>query len=450
MNRNNTICALATPTGQSAIATIRLSGSLCKGLIAEIFNKEPKPRYACFAPYKNLNGEILDEVIYTYFQAPHSYTGEDSLEISTHGNPFIIQNIIEDLFARGCSPAENGEYTKRAFLNKKMDLSQAEAVSLMISARSAASLKASQRQLAGELGKRINSYTSNLVDICALVEAYIDFPEDELPEENLNDMLGKMSELIEKLSLMIENSKYSNIIHEGIKLVILGAPNAGKSSILNLLLGSERAIVSDIAGTTRDFISDKINVGKYLFNISDTAGIRNSSDKIEALGIEKALEIAKNADLILLVIDSSESFENFSEDLAKSISKENTLIIFNKADLSQNEATLNVYKDFERLSISSKEGKFSSILKDKICAFIEAKQITPDSDDILVSARHTNSLISAKVAIENAMQMLRDQDASELIASEVRGALDDLGEIVGKVDCEDILGKIFSQFCIGK
>jgi len=448
MISKDTICAMATSTAESAVGIIRVSGSLAATLSKNCFGKIPEARFASLGNYRNLAGDILDNALFIYFENPNSYTGEDSLEIFTHGNPFIMQNILEDLCARGCRYAQAGEFTRRAFQNGKMDLSQAEAVSLLINARNERALKASQRQLAGELGLRINSYSQDLISICALVEAYIDFPEEELPEENSLEILNSLKAFSENLNILITNSKYTNVIHQGINVAIVGEPNAGKSSLLNLLLDSNRAIVSEIAGTTRDFISEKIILGQYNLNLTDTAGIRSSENEIEVLGIKKSFEIIDNADLILIVIDSS-CKSSILEEL-KNLDKSKCLVAFNKSDLIADEKTLSAFSDLESVRISCKNKKDAQLIKDKILNFISAKKIIPQTDDILVSARHCRSLVDARDAAIRAMGLVEENAPAELLASELHSALDSLGEIVGSIDNERILDKIFSSFCIGK
>lgn len=446
---NDTICAPSTPTGESAIAGIRLSGPLCKEIVEKSFGKSAQPRIACLGNYKDISQKTVDSVLYVYFKAPASYTGEDCLEIFSHGNPFIVQKLLDDLVKKGCRMADHGEFTRRAFLNKKLDLSQAQAVSLSISARSQAALTASQKQLAGELGKRINDYTDSLVNVCALVEAYIDFPEDNLPEEDKNRIVALIDDICLKLSNMVANSKYTKAVHNGINLAIIGEPNAGKSSLLNLLLGSERAIVSDIAGTTRDFISEKLNIGDYLFNITDTAGLRNSTDKIEKIGVERAKEAAKAADMILLVVDSSQKPDICEyKDL---VGQNSTLLVLNKRDLPQNDEAMQLLDGVKRVEISCKDALHSAqTLRDAILAFVAEKYIVPQNDDILVSAKNAQNMEFAINSLGAAKKLILDDMPAELAASEIRNALENLGEIVGKVDCEEILDKIFSKFCIGK
>ncbi len=448
---SSTIVALSTPTGESAIAVIRLSGDGCRQLAFDVFGKNLDARKAVYAKYKTINGDILDDVVAVFFKAPFSYTGEDSLEISTHGNPYIVQTMIEDIIARGVQSAQAGEFTRRAFENGKMDLSQAEAVALLIEARSQRSLKAAQKQLSGELGKRINAMSERLLDALALMEAYIDFPEDDLPEEDKSATIAIIDECSQKMTSLIETAKYSPLVHQGLDVVIAGAPNAGKSSLLNLLLGSDRAIVSNIAGTTRDFISEKTSIAGHAINLTDTAGLRGSGDEIESLGIERAMQKIASCDICLLVIDASENSIPDGLDF-NILTQENTIVVLNKCDI-QNSNSAEIEKkfaSFASVKISCKNNQGIDELKNTIEQLINTHHIVAQADDILVSARHAQALQQAKEFLHSATESMQIGAAAELTASDLRASLECLGDIVGKTDNEQVLDRIFSKFCIGK
>ena len=450
---NDTIAALSTPQGESAIALVRLSGADCENIARNAFAKNKiLPRQAHFGTYKNLAGEIIDECVFTLFKASASYTGEDMLEISCHGNPFIVQKLLEDLFARGVRGAHAGEFTRRAFMNDKLDLSQAEAVALVIGARSQRALQASQKQLSGELGKRIANFSDRLMDITALVEAYIDFPEDDLPDEDKQAIFKSADSLATDFTRLIETSKYTHLVHNGINAVIAGAPNAGKSSLLNQLVGNERAIVSSTAGTTRDFISEKIILGNYALNIVDTAGLRTPDGEIEARGIDMAIDKLKLCDIRLLVLDSSDEIPELPDEALSTLSADNTIAIINKCDLPNAKVELfkEKFKDYNPIEISCEKSEGIENLRNAIIKLIETKHITASADDILVSARHAEALERAKDALKLASMKIDMNEPSELVASDLREALNALGEIVGKTDHEQILDRIFSKFCIGK
>lgn len=447
----DTIAALSTPTGESAIAAIRASGDLCLEIALKAFDLKnpPEPRRALRGAYKSLSGAVLDEVLFIYFKAPNSYTGEDMLEIFTHGNPFIVQTILEDLFARGMRLASHGEFTRRAFENMKLDLSQAEAVSLMISARSEKSLEAARKQLDGELSKRINSICDSLVTALAHIEAHIDFSEEDLPPDSYDEPLRELRKVEADTEKLISTSRYGAVLRDGLNVSIIGEPNAGKSSLLNALLGRDRAIVSSIAGTTRDFIVERTSIGGYCVNLTDTAGIRDSSDEIEAEGIRRSLNLAKNADLNLLVIDC-QSPDYSAYELAKNyLGEGNTILVFNKTDIARAEVP-EAFKNFKKAEVSALNQSGIEELKSLIVNFISSKGIRSSSDDVLVSARHSTLLSKALESTKSAIQKIDESAPSELVASDVRDALESVGDIVGRGEREEVLDKIFSTFCIGK
>ncbi|MCX6953140.1 MAG: tRNA uridine-5-carboxymethylaminomethyl(34) synthesis GTPase MnmE, partial [Verrucomicrobia bacterium] len=329
----DTIAALATPAGTAAIAVVRTSGPDTGRLAREIFGAPPLPRVATHADYRDAVGTLLDDVLFTFFQGPRSYTGEDSLEVSCHGNPFIAQKILEDLFARGCRPAEAGEFTQRAFLHGQMDLSQAEAVMDLIHARSERALAAANQQLRGELGRQMETLVGGLLQVLARVEAYIDFPDEDLPPEDREIVARELARLTRETDRLLATSHYGELLRDGIKTVIVGAPNVGKSSLLNRLVGSERALVSPEPGTTRDFIEERIIVGPHCLRIIDTAGLNPSPAPLEKLGMVKTLERAAEADLFLLVLDSTVSGAVLPPDMVTHIRPSNSIIILNKSDL---------------------------------------------------------------------------------------------------------------------
>ena len=279
----DTIVALSTPAGESAIAVIRLSGPACAELAAQIMGrtKALRPRYAHFGNYIDASGAIVDDCVFTYFELGKSFTGEAMLAIAPHGNPLIVQKIMEDLFARGCRPAEPGEFTRTAFLNGKMDLSQAEAVSDLIRARSDRSIEVAQRQLHGSVGRKMSELTDRLLSVMAHLEAYIDFPEEDLPSEDQDGPASDLRKLVVEVSDLIDTQHYTALLHEGIKTLIIGEPNVGKSSLINMLTGSDRSIVSDIPGTTRDYISASLMVGPWRTELLHPAGPHDAGDAID-------------------------------------------------------------------------------------------------------------------------------------------------------------------------
>lgn len=453
MALGDTIVGLATPAGESAIAMIRISGPLCEQLLFTALCQQDhvKPRIATVTWYTDVQKNRVDHILFTYFSQGNSYTGESLIEICCHGNPLIVQKIIDDLLSRGCRHAQPGEFTRTAFLNGKMDLSQAEAVCDLIRARSDRAIEVAQKQLGGALGRKISELTDRLLQISAEVEAYIDFPEDDLPDENQEGPISKINALHSDIESLIETSKYKQLLQSGIKTVIVGPPNAGKSSLLNALLGEERAIVSDIAGTTRDFISEQIMIGPYCIRIMDTAGIHETEEQIEKLGIAKTLEKIKEADLVLLMVDSSLPYPSLDEEVASYLTKENTLLVENKIDLSPALLNQDFLPDFRRARISLKTQEGMTVFRSELEAMLREELFKGTSQEgLIVSARHAAALNVANQALAKAKCALLDQAPTELAASELRLVVEAFGEIVGKIDNEQMLDKLFSTFCIGK
>ncbi|WP_309397322.1 tRNA uridine-5-carboxymethylaminomethyl(34) synthesis GTPase MnmE [Cerasicoccus maritimus] len=452
MPLGETIVAPATPYGESALAVVRVSGPLCPQLAADCLGSElvQNPRLAHLRDYKSLSGKVLDGCLALYFADKRSYTGEPSLELSLHGNPLIVQAVVEDLLARGCRMAEPGEFTRTAFLNGKLDLSQAEAVTDLISARSEKALQVAQRQLDGSIGRRMSAMTDRLLEIIAGVEAYIDFPEEDLPPEDQAGPVAGLATLSQELGELIETSHYKTLLHEGIRTVIMGEPNAGKSSLLNALTGEDRAIVSAEPGTTRDFLTERVMIGSYGLQLVDTAGIRESQGDIERQGIERTLKQIKGADFLLVVVDQSVPPPHFPEAVEARLAEHRVLVVENKTDLPPHPTFQDVLPGHPRVRVSLAQGIALDELRTKIAETLEADRVVPAADDLMVSARHADALSRARASIDGARAGLRDDIPAELAAAGLRDALAGFGEVIGKVDNEDMLDKLFANFCIGK
>lgn len=444
--------ALATPAGESAVALIRLSGPLCSNIAIQAFQRARPAtiRYAHFGRYIDLTGKLLDECIYTLFAAPHSYTGEDLLEIAIHGNPLIAQHLIEDLIQRGCRMAEPGEFTRTAFANDKLDLSQAEAVADLIRARSDQAIRSAQQQLAGAIGKKMHGFTDKLLQVVAEIEAYIDFPEEDLPTEDQTGPANSLLQMSDEMGELIATSHYNAVLKEGIKTVIVGPPNAGKSSLLNTLTGEDRAIVSAEPGTTRDFLTERIIIGPYCIQIMDTAGIHDSDSSLERLGIAKTMEKLTEADFFLVVLDSAKPPPLLPDDALRCFQSNCTLVVENKIDLPGSHTLKTILPACPRVRLSLKTGEGVDTLRHTLVETLENDRVVPNENALIVSARHATALRAAQSAINAARTKLQEGTATELVASDLQLAVEAIGEIMGKIDNERMLDKLFASFCIGK
>jgi tRNA modification GTPase len=445
----DTIAALATPVGTSAIAVVRASGSGVPELAAAIFQESPPPRVARHADYRDSRGQLVDDVLFTFFARPNSFTGEDTLEISCHGNPFIAQKILEDLLARGCRPAEAGEFSKRAFLNGRMDLSQAEAVMDLIHARSERALAAANQQLRGALGRRIEVLIAGLIGVLAHVEAYIDFPDEDLPADDRQKVLAQLAALSTGTAQLLATSQYGLLLRDGIKTVILGEPNAGKSSLLNRLIGRERALVSPDPGTTRDYIEERIIVGSHWLRLIDTAGLNESPSPLERRGIDKTLELATEADLYLWVIDSTRRVPLLAAALGSRMNPANCIAVFNKSDLLVDPGDPSP-AIFQSVRVSALTGAGFETLRQAIAERAEAFSVETGDELIAINARHAHALQEAAANIQRASEKIVAGGHNELVASDLRVVLESLGQISGKIDNERMLDQLFATFCIGK
>ena len=453
MSALDTIVALSSPVGESALAIIRLSGPLCSSLKLETTKRKSglSDRHATLCKYHDISGLVVDEAVFLSFENGASFTGEAVLEIMPHGNPLIIQKILKDLLARGCRAAEPGEFTRRAFLNGKMDLSQAEAVADLIHARSNYSLEVARKQLNGSIGQRMSELTDRLLEILSEIEAYIDFPEEDLPLPSSMGPVADLKALIKEVASLIETNQYASILHDGIKTLIIGAPNAGKSSLINALVGAERAIVSDIPGTTRDFIGSYIMLEAHRVEIIDTAGLHLTKDSIEQQGIDKTLEQAQSADFFLLIMDSSQPPPVLPAAINSILKPNNTIVIENKIDLAGSKTCPDYLKDCLHCPTSITEARGIEEFKNAWSEFLDKNLGLPKSKDaIVLNARHTHALKDALSALVDGLQKLDNHEFSELVAADLRSAIEGFSQVVGKIDNEAMLDKLFQKFCIGK
>lgn len=464
MNTNDTICAIATAQG-GAIGIIRVSGTDAITITNKIFTPANhrtqnlslcKPYTVHFGYIKNNKDEVIDEVLVTLFHAPHSYTGENSVEISCHGSTYILQQVMQLLINNGCRMATPGEYTQRAFLNEKMDLSQAEAVADLIASTSEATHRIAMNQMRGAFSRELSILREKLLHLTSLMELELDFSDHEELEFADRGELKSISEDIERIiSALTKSFKLGNAIKNGIPVAIIGETNAGKSTLLNALVGEERSIVSDIHGTTRDVIEDVININGVTFRFIDTAGLRKTNDTIEKLGIERTYKKINQAEIVLLVIDSTEKQDKTSEIVKNicSLCKEKELIIvYNKSDLATNQsfAQLSKTKNIESISISAKEGYNIEKLKTRL---VELTNIKKASDNVIIitNIRHFEALSKALIVIQRINEGLNLNIPCDLICQDLRQCLSLLSEITGgEITTDEVLGNIFKNFCIGK
>jgi tRNA modification GTPase len=401
-----------------------------------------------------LDGDVVDDVMAVFFAAPNSYTGEDSMEIHCHGNMLIAEKILLDLCAKGCRFAEPGEFTRRAFLNGKMDLCQAEAVADVIHAASERAIRVAQNQLSGALGEKIGTMSKNLLKILAKIEGGIDFPEYEVATSDTlqSEILPMLEDISEKIKDLIDSHRFRASIEGGITAVIFGEPNVGKSSLFNCLLGEDRAIVSEVAGTTRDMISEKVVIGGNVLKIYDTAGLRvGNLCEVERIGIEKAITKLMAAELFLVVVDaSSDKIPQIPSKITNLLHRENTLLVINKIDLGKRNEFTNFLPNVDRVEISGIDHSNSNSLKGKISEMISRNEIFSQRIDISVNGRHVKILHRASENLSTAMKSLQNGDGTEIAASDIRQALEVLGEITGAFDAEKMLDLVFSNFCVGK
>jgi tRNA modification GTPase len=438
----DTIAAISTPFGEGAIALLRLSGPQALEISMAIFRgRKPvaklTPRVQHFGAVYD-GRRKLDEVLLTIFRAPHSYTGEDVVEIACHGGVLVTRRVLEALLQAGARSAAPGEFTQRAYLNHKMDLTQAEAVMDLISAQTDLAMRAASEQLAGNLGQRVFALRETVIALLVNVEAYIDFPDEDIDPDTGERLLLRLDAALEEMSQLLATADRGKVLREGVRTVIYGAPNAGKSSLLNLLLGHERAIVSARPGTTRDVIEETINLGGLPIRLIDTAGVRESDDEIEQEGMKRTWQELARADLALHVFDAS---------LAP-VEKGNgtALTILNKTDLGVHPG----WSDVDAVRISCLKGDGIDTLTEAIVARVAGGSATHRDWSLAINARHADCLRRARNFAEAARSSLIASMSPEFIAEELRGSLDAIGEVVGKTDTEEILGKIFSTFCIGK
>lgn len=458
----DTIAALSTPQGSGSIAVIRLSGEKAISIVEKIAKtKNLKPKQLANRNSHTVhfallveNDVIIDEVVITLFKAPNSYTGEEIVEIACHGSVFIQQQILQLLFKHGARPAQPGEFTLRAFLNGKMDLSQAEAVADLIASNSSTSHQVAMQHMRGGFSNKIEVLRENLVNFASLIELELDFSEEDVEfadRTDLKKLIHTIQSIIEKL---ISSFEVGNVIKNGIPVAIVGKPNAGKSTLLNVLLDDDRAIVSEIPGTTRDTIEDELIIEGVLFRFIDTAGIRTTTDVIEQIGVNKAFEVIKKSAIIIYLFDTHElsrgDLELEINLIREHIGTSQLLVVGNKIDFENLDDLKKEFEDVPSiLFISAKEQSYIDELKKTLVNLFDTRTLNT-TDTIVTNSRHVNSLNKAHEALLKVNEGLSNNIQSDFLALDIRYALEALGEITGQVTNEDLLDNIFSKFCIGK
>ena len=454
MNINDTIVAQSTAFGESALAIVRITGKDAIKIANKVFpNKDLNKVKSHTIHFGNIihNDEVIDEVLVSVFKAPNSYTKENLIEISCHGSSYIIKKIITITINLGARIANKGEFTFRSFLNGNIDLSQAEAVADIISSNSKISHKLAINHIKGVFSNKIKELRKDLIDFSSLLELELDFSEEDVEFANRKKLNETVNEIIDYSDIIIDSFKLNNVIKDGINVIILGKPNVGKSTILNALLNEEKAIISDIPGTTRDIIEDTITIGGNIVRFIDTAGLRNTIDKIEKIGIEKALKKTKEASIILYIIDLNVSnIKSIKSELESKVLKDkNVFIIGNKADLQIKDDVKTYFKSKKHLIISGIKEKDVVKLKKLIENYINLNLIREESS-IMINERHYQLLKKVKNSLINVKNNIKNKSNTDLLAMDVKYALNYLGEITGEITNDEILGNIFSKFCIGK
>lgn len=457
----STIVAISTAPGLGGIGIIRLSGDKCFEVLDKIFKPKNPQKIEEIEGYKMKYGKIInpennnmiDEVLVSYFKAPKSYTSENMCEINSHGGNIILRKILELCLSNGAILAEPGEFTKRAFLNGRIDLTQAEAIIDLINAKSSKEAQESANQLEGYLSKKINEIRENLLDLMVNIEANIDYPEydvEEVSYKNAEEILEGVKLDLEKLSKSFENGK---IIKDGIKISIIGSPNAGKSSLLNRILKEDRAIVTDIEGTTRDLIEEQVIIEGIPFKIIDTAGIRDTDNKVEKIGIEKSKKVAEESDVVIAVFDNSKKLDKQDKEILNIIKNKKAIIILNKIDLkNDNPETLTEIQHSEKfiIKISAKNDIGIDEIYNELIRMFNLNEIESNNDVLITNVRHQNLINKAIVATKESIEELKKMEPIDIVSIKIKEILEDLGEITGNNVSEDLIKSIFSKFCLGK
>ena len=447
----NTVVALSTPRGRGALAVIRLSGPQAITIARQMARIDSfEPRRATLTdlrvPHRD---EVLDQVLLTCFPTPHSLTGEDVVEISCHGSPAIVRRIIDTALSLGAVLAGPGEFTLRALSNGKINLAQAEAIRDLIAAQTDAAVKQAARQLNGELSKALDPFKEKLIEVIVLLESALEFVEDDLPAPQVNRVEEAFDSVIRGVDQLSQSYSAGRLLHDGARVAITGRPNVGKSSLFNSLVRSERAIVTDVPGTTRDTLSESIDIGGVPVLLTDTAGLRETSDNVETLGIERTHRAMGDADVVLLVLDGSSEVGPEDRALLERTADARRVVVMNKCDLPSFEPLARCTPEVEPINVSARTGEGLGTLHSAILSKLNGAG-TEDGSLLITNARHYDLLSNAKRELESARACFADRHSEELVLAPLHNALKLLGQITGETTTEDILSEIFATFCIGK
>ncbi|MDD7804364.1 MAG: tRNA uridine-5-carboxymethylaminomethyl(34) synthesis GTPase MnmE [Endozoicomonas sp. (ex Botrylloides leachii)] len=449
----DTIAAQASAIGRGGVGIIRVSGAAVRNIAKKVLKIPLRPRYAHYGAFYDKNGEVLDEGIALYFPGPNSFTGEDVLELQGHGGPMVMDLLLQSILTLGARQANAGEFSERAFLNDKIDLVQAEAIADLIDSSSEQGARSAIRSLQGVFSKRINKLVESLIQLRIYVEAAIDFPEEEIDFLADGKVIKDLSLLIDQLDVIIREAGQGALLRDGMTVVIAGRPNAGKSSLLNALSGQDTAIVTDVAGTTRDVLKEYIHIDGMPIHIIDTAGLRDTHDRVEKIGVERAFKEINNADRVLLIVDATltkaaDPYEIWPELVDRLPSKSKLTVIRNKIDLTNEECGSFTEKSTKVIKLSVKNEQGLSYLREHLKQCMGFESTTEGG--FSARRRHIDALNRAKHALINGRLQLQTSSAGELLAEDLRYAQKALDEITGQFTSDDLLGRIFSSFCIGK
>lgn len=458
---DDVIAAISTPVGAGGIGIVRMSGTGSISIADKVFQGKQGKKLADKKSHtisygKVINpktGEVIDEVLALLMKAPNTYTKEDVVEFDCHGGTLVVQTILEVLLQQGARLAEPGEFTKRSFLNGRMDLTQAEAVIDLIHSKTDLGRQSAIKQLEGRLAKKVREIRQEVLDMIASIEAAIDYPEHDVEEETRADMKQKSQKVLQKLEQLLSSADKGKIIKEGLETVIVGKPNVGKSSLLNYFLQEERAIVTDIPGTTRDTVEEYVNIEGIPIKLVDTAGIRQTSDLVEKMGVEKSREYASRADLVLMVIDASRPIEEEDKEILEIVKGKNAIVLLNKIDLQpkiQKEDLMEFVPQENILPLSVKEETGFDVLTKRLREMFLGEEGSLGEQELLGNTRHKNALFYAKEAIERALQTIDSGMPEDFISMDLQEVNQYLGEITGDSVDEEIIDRIFTKFCLGK